>query len=112
MAGKIAMARSYAHKSSGMVRHDDGPEYEEVAVFRATDHPTLGRCLVGNFITGFGFINVHFPIDAIRPANEGERITLLNRRYGGCTGPFQIVEDELATQADLDSLPEVTSATL
>ena len=106
------MARAYAHKLATKMQRENLDEYEEVVAVEIVEHPTLGRCFIGNFILGLGLFNVHFPADAVRPATEAEIAQLTSHTYGGCGQRFRLKREEFATQAELDEMPVVAVHTV
>lgn len=100
---KIAMARSYAHKSMTDMKRQDMDEYDEISFSESVDHPELGRCLIGNFVCGIGAFNVHFPVDAVRLVTDQERDAMLRGTYVGCGQKFRLKPKDFASQADIDA---------
>jgi hypothetical protein len=95
---KIMMATAYAHKGLTGMEREQQSDYEECWVYARTDHPQLGKCLVGEFVCGIGAFNVHFPMADIRPATEEERTRLMAGGYASSFGPsFRLTESDFAT---------------
>jgi hypothetical protein len=102
---KLVHVTAYAHKLTDMALKETD---DDAWVSRVTDHPTLGKCYVGSFLTGIGLFNVHFPVDAVRVLDRLQRAEYLGRTYGGAgRRPWKLRSEHLATQNDLDALPLV-----
>ena len=107
MKSKIAMANKYAHKSTGFVIKEQS--WEAVEIGRTVMHPSLGRCFIGSFCDDntIAMFNVHYPDYAVRPVNAIEREQILKTTFEPDLRPYRISEQQLASQADLDQMPEV-----
>lgn len=103
---KFIMAKAMAHKGFTNMERKDFDEYDIASVFIAVNHPTLGRCYIGSWVTGIGAFHVHFPADAVRIATAVDVAYYTKGRFKSTFGlEYKAVEKEFATLTDLEQMP-------
>lgn len=96
LPAKYMMAKAWAHKSLDM-KLTELDDWDIIRASYQVDHPELGTCFVGNFITGVGMIEVHYPADSVRPCTPEEKAKYVAATFsfpGGIN--FKLMEKDFA----------------
>jgi hypothetical protein len=105
MKKRYAMATSWAHKIHEYERRDDDT-WSLAALRGVVQHPQLGRCYIGSWVQGIGFINVLFPEDAVRPCTKPELEEYTTVLVESSFAPsYRMLPEEFLTLPDMAALP-------